>query len=59
MRKELKNYWRNYAYNNSNIECVERKQYYAEQADKLNNTVLTLQQWGDMIIESNKGDSNE
>lgn len=22
-------------------------------------SVLTLQQWGDMIIESNKGDSNE
>lgn len=40
-------------------ECVERKQYYAEQADKLNNSVLTLQQWGEMIIESNKGNSNE
>ena len=40
-------------------ECVERKQYYAEQADKLNNSVLTLQQWGDMIIESNKGDKDE
>lgn len=39
--------------------CVERKQYYAEQADKLNNSVLTLQQWGEMIIESNKGNSNE
>ena len=40
-------------------ECIERKQYYAEEADKLNNSVLTLQQWGEMIVESNKGDSNE
>lgn len=40
-------------------ECIERKQYYAEQADKLSNSVLTLQQWGEMIIKSNKGDSNE
>ena len=35
-------------------ECVERKQYYATEADKLSNSVLTLQQWGDMIIEANK-----
>lgn len=40
-------------------ECIERKQYYATEADKLNNSVLTLQQWGDMIIESNKGDEDE
>ena len=40
-------------------ECIERKQYYAHEADKLNNSVLTLQQWGDMIIESNKGDEDE
>lgn len=40
-------------------ECIERKQHYATEADKLNNSVLTLQQWGEMIIESNKGDSNE
>lgn len=40
-------------------ECVERKQYYASEADKLNNSVLTLQQWGDMIVESNKGDEDE
>ena len=40
-------------------ECIERKQYYAEQADKLSNSVLTLQQWGDMVIEANKGGSNE
>lgn len=35
-------------------ECVGRKQYYATEADKLSNSVLTLQQWGDMIIEANK-----
>lgn len=40
-------------------ECIERKQYYASEADKLNNSVLTLQQWGDMIIESNKGGEDE
>ena len=40
-------------------ECIERKQFYATEADKLNNSVLTLQQWGEMIVESNKGDSNE
>lgn len=40
-------------------ECIERKQYYAAEADKLSNSVLTLQQWGEMIIESNKGDSYE
>lgn len=32
-------------------ECVERKQYYAEQASQLSNSVLTLQQWGEMIVE--------
>ena len=50
---------RNYVYNNRSIKCVERKQYYAEESAKLSNSVLTLQQWGDMIVESNKGDSNE
>lgn len=40
-------------------ECIERKQFYAEESAKLNNSVLTLQQWGDMIIESNKGDKDE
>ena len=40
-------------------ECVERKQFYAEESAKLNNSVLTLQQWGDMIIESNKGEKSE
>lgn len=40
-------------------ECVERKQYYAHEAQKLSNSVLTLQQWGEMIIESNKGEKDE
>ena len=40
-------------------ECIERKQYYATEASQLSNSVLTLQQWGDMVIESNKGGSNE
>ena len=40
-------------------ECIERKQYYATEADKLNNSVLTLQQWGEMIVESNKGEKDE
>ena len=40
-------------------ECVERKQYYGAEAQKLSNSVLTLQQWGDMIIESNRGDKDE
>lgn len=39
-------------------ECIERKQYYAHEADKLNNSVLTLQQWGEMVIESNKGEKD-
>ena len=40
-------------------ECIERKQYYATEASQLSNSVLTLQQWGDMVIESNKGDEDE
>ena len=45
-------------------ECVGRKQYYATEASKLQNSVTTLQEWGDMIIESNKlntskGDKDE
>ena len=40
-------------------ECIERKQYYAEESSKLSNSVLTLQQWGEMIIEANEGDKDE
>lgn len=40
-------------------ECVERKQYYASEADRLNNSVLTLQEWGNMVIQTNGGVSGE
>lgn len=40
-------------------ECVERKQYYASEADRLNNSVLTLQEWGNMVIEQSKGEKDE
>lgn len=39
-------------------ECVERKQYYATEASQLSNSVLTLQKWGEMIIEANKGEKD-
>lgn len=34
-------------------ECVGRKQYFAIEAEKLNNSVKTLQNWGMMVIENN------
>ena len=40
-------------------ECIERKQYYATEADKLSNSVLTLQEWGRMVIESNKQNTSK
>ena len=40
-------------------ECIERKQYYATEADKLNNSVNTLIEWGEKIIEANKGEKDE
>ena len=40
-------------------ECIERKQYYSTEASKLQNSVTTLQEWGDMIIEANKGEKGE
>ena len=44
--------------------CVGRKQFYAEDAAKLQNSVTTLQEWGNMIIENSKqttskGDKDE
>lgn len=39
-------------------ECVERKQYYAYEADKLNNSVLTLQKWGNTVIANSKTENN-
>ena len=39
-------------------ECIERKQYYGTEASKLQNSVTTLQEWGEMIVEANKGDKD-
>ena len=44
--------------------CVEEQDYLAIQADKLNNSVKTLQEWGNMVIENSKqiaskGDKSE
>ena len=39
-------------------ECVERKQYYGTEAQKLGNSVTTLQEWGNMVIEANKGEKD-
>lgn len=40
-------------------ECVERKQYYAYEADRLGNSVNTLLEWGEVVIEKNKGEKDE
>lgn len=34
--------------------CIGRKQFYAEDAARLNNSVTTLQEWGDMVIKNSK-----
>ena len=39
--------------------CVAEQDYLAIQADKLNNSVKTLQEWGESVIEQNKGDKDE
>lgn len=39
-------------------ECIERKQYYAYEADKLNNSVLTLQEWSNAVIANNKAEND-
>lgn len=39
--------------------CTGRKQYYAEEASKLSNSVNTLQEWGEAIIEQSKGEKDE
>ena len=39
--------------------CVKRKQYYAYEADRLGNSVNTLLEWGEVVIEQNKGDKDE
>lgn len=40
-------------------ECVERKQYYGTEAYKLQNSVTTLQEWGNMVIESSKQNTSK
>ena len=39
--------------------CVEEQDYLAIQADRLNNSVKTLQEWGEAVIEQGKGDKDE
>ena len=39
-------------------ECIERKQYYGAEASKLQNSVTTLQEWGNMVIEVNEGEKD-
>ena len=40
-------------------ECIARKQYYSTEADKLNNSVITLQEWGEAVIKQSKGEKDE
>lgn len=40
-------------------ECIARKQYYSTEADKLNNSVITLQEWGEEVIKQSKGEKSE
>lgn len=39
--------------------CIGRKQFYAEDAARLNNSVTTLQEWGDVVIKQSKGEKDE
>ena len=44
--------------------CIGRKQFYAEDAARLNNSVITLQEWGEevikqSVIKQNKGEKDE
>lgn len=41
--------------------CIGRKQFYAEESAKLNNSVNTLQQWGEEVIKQSqsKGEKDE
>ena len=39
--------------------CIGRKQYYAEESAKLNNSVITLQEWGEAVIKQSKGEKDE
>ena len=39
--------------------CVAEQDYLAIEADRLNNSVVTLQDWGNMVIEQSKGEKDE
>ena len=39
--------------------CIGRKQFYAEDATRLNNSVITLQEWGEEVIKQSKGEKDE
>ena len=55
----MSNERRNHVYNRYYFRCVEEQDYLAIEADKLNNSVKTLQEWGNIVIEQNKGDKDE
>lgn len=39
--------------------CIGRKQFYAEESARLNNSVITLQEWGEEVIKQSKGEKDE
>lgn len=39
--------------------CIGRKQFYAEDAARLNNSVTTLQEWGKMVTENSKQNTSK
>lgn len=39
--------------------CVAEQDYFAIEADRLNNSVKTLQEWSETVIEQGKGDKDE
>ena len=39
--------------------CIAEQDYFAIEADRLNNSVLTLLEWGEVVIEQNKGEKDE
>ena len=39
--------------------CIGRKQFYAEESARLNNSVITLQEWGEAVIKQSKGEKDE
>ena len=39
--------------------CVAEQDYLAIEADRLNNSVITLQEWGEAIIKQSEGEKDE